>query len=170
MKTIKYLFAIILLVAINKVQASPADVNIAINNVLKGYLGIKNALAADNSKAANDEAKKFTSALKEVPASQMDAKQKAEWVKYAEKLRYDGEHIGESTEIAHQREHFGSLSSNMLAVLKAFHSNDLVVYRQYCPMEKKSWISESATIKNPYFGKKMLDCGVTKETLKASAK
>jgi hypothetical protein len=170
MKTIKYLFAIILLIAINKVQAAPADVNTAINNVLKNYLGIKNALAADNSKAANDEAKKFTLSLKEVPVSQMDAKQKAEWVKYAEKLRYDGDHIGESTEIAHQREHFGSLSSNMLAVLKAFHSNDLVVYRQYCPMEKKSWISESATIKNPYLGKKMLDCGVTKETLKASAK
>jgi len=170
MKTIKYLFAIILLITINKVQASPADVNTAINNVLKSYLGIKNALATDNSKAANDEAKKFTSSLKEVPVGQMDAKQKAEWAKYAEKLRYDGDHIGESTEIAHQREHFGSLSSNMLAVLKAFHSNDLVVYRQYCPMEKKSWISESTTIKNPYLGKKMLDCGVTKETLKASAK
>jgi hypothetical protein len=34
-------------------------------------------------------------------------------------------------------------------------------------MEKKSWISESAIIKNPYYGKKMIECGVTKETLKA---
>jgi hypothetical protein len=37
-------------------------------------------------------------------------------------------------------------------------------------MAKKSWISESSTIKNPYFGKKMLTCGVTKETLKTAAK
>ncbi len=170
MKTIKYLVAIILFVMINKAQAKPVDVNAAINQVLKSYLGIKNALATDNTKGANDEAKKFTAALKDVPVAQMDAKQKTEWAKYAEKLRYDGEHISESTAIDHQREHFGSLSANMYAVLKAFHSNDLVVYRQYCPMEKKSWISESATIKNPYFGKKMLDCGVTKETLKASAK
>jgi hypothetical protein len=167
MKAIKYIIAVILFVAINKVQASPADVNTAINNVLKSYLGIKNALAADNSKAANNEAKKFTTALKAVPVEQMNAKQKSEWTKYAEKLRYNGEHIGESTAIAHQREHFGDLSTDMYAVLKAFTANDIVVYKQYCPMAKQSWISESATIKNPYYGKKMIECGVTKETLKA---
>ena len=167
MKSIKYIIAIILFIAINKVQARPADVSTAVNNVLKSYLGIKNALAADNGKAANDEAKKFTEAVKAVPVAQMDAKQKTEWSKYAEKLRFDGEHIGESTAIAHQREHFGSLSTNMYAVLKAFPANDIVVYKQYCPMEKKSWISESTTIKNPYLGKQMLDCGSTKETLKA---
>ncbi len=170
MKTIKYIFAIILFIAVNKVSAAPADINTAINNVLKGYLGIKNALATDNSKAANDEAKKFTAALKEVPVDQMDAKQKAEWTKYVEKLRFDGEHISESTEIAHEREHFGSLSGNMYAILKAFPVNDVAVYKQYCPMEKKSWISESATIKNPYYGKKMLTCGVTKEAMKAASK
>lgn len=76
MKTIKYLAAIILFLAVNRSYASPADVNTAVNNVLKSYLGIKNALATDNSKIANDEAKKFTTALKEVPVSQMDAKQK----------------------------------------------------------------------------------------------
>jgi hypothetical protein len=149
MKNIKYLLAIILFVAINRANAAPVDVNSAINNVLKSYLDIKNALVTDNNKAAND------------------AKQKTEWAKYAEKLRFDGEHIGESTAIAHQREHFGSLSGNMYAVLKAFPANDVLLYKQYCPMEKKSWLSESAAIKNPYYGKKMLTCGVTKETLKA---
>lgn len=167
MKAIKYIFTVILFITITQVNAAPADINTAINNVLKGYLGIKNALAADNSKTANDEAKKFTAALKEVPVDQMDTKQKAEWTKYAEKLRFDGEHIGESTAIAHQREHFGSLSGNMYTVLKVFPANDVLLYKQYCPMEKKSWLSESAAIKNPYYGKKMLTCGVTKETLKA---
>jgi hypothetical protein len=168
MKSIKYILAIILFIATTQVNAAPADINAAINNVLKSYLGIKNALVTDNSTATNDEAKKFTAALKAVPVDQMDAKQKAEWAKYAEKLRFDGEHIGESTAIAHQREHFGSLSGNMYAVLKAFQANDVLLYKQYCPMEKKSWISESAAIKNPYYGKKMLSCGVTKETLKAA--
>ncbi|HTD40658.1 MAG TPA: DUF3347 domain-containing protein [Mucilaginibacter sp.] len=169
MKTIKYLAAIVLFVAVNAAKASPIDVHAAINNVVKSYLGIKNALATDNSKAANDEAKKFTAALKEVPVSQMDAKQKEAWTKYAEKLRYDGEHIGESTAIAHQREHFGDLSSNLYAVIKAFQTNEMVLYKQYCPMEKKSWLSESSAIKNPYLGHKMMDCGVTKETLKAAS-
>ena len=168
MKTLKYFAAIILFMAVTTVQAKPADVNSAINNVLKSYLGIKNALATDDSKTANAEAKKFTAALKDVHADQMDAKQKAVWEKYAEKLRYDGDHIGEVNMIAHQREHFSKLSANMYAVLKAFPANDLVIYKQYCPMEKKSWLSESMTIKNPYLGKKMLNCGVTRETMNAA--
>jgi len=170
MKSIKYLIAIALLIVVNHVKASPADVNTAVNNVLKSYISLKNALVADNSKAANDEAAKFTVALKDVQTSQMDAKQKAVWAKYGEKLRFDGEHIGHSTELAHQREHFGSLSSNMFTVLKAFHANDVEVYEQYCPMAKKSWLSETAAIKNPYYGKKMATCGVTKETFKVGAK
>ncbi|HEY9000312.1 MAG TPA: DUF3347 domain-containing protein [Mucilaginibacter sp.] len=168
MKTIKYLTAVILFITVTTVKAAPADLHSAINNVYKSYLGIKNALATDNSKAANDEAKKFTAALKDVPVASMDAKQKAAWTKYAEKLRYDGDHISESTAIDHQREHFGSLSSNMYEVVKAFQTNDMVLYKQYCPMEKKSWLSESSAIKNPYYGKKMLDCGSTKETMPAA--
>lgn len=170
MKTIKYLLAAIFFIAINQSQAAPADVNTAVNNVLKSYMGIKDALAADNGKVANDEAKKFTAALKEVPVDQMDDKQKSVWKKYAEKLRFDGQHISESDALAHQREHFGNLSSNMLEVIKAFHCNDVIVYRQYCPMEKKSWLSESAAIKNPYLGSKMPDCGLMKETFKPAAK
>lgn len=168
MKTIKYLAAIIFFLAASAVNAEATDVHAALNNVVKSYLGIKNALAADNSKQANDEAKKFTGALKEVPVTQMDAKQKEAWTKYAEKLRYDGEHIGESSAIAHQREHFGDLSTNMYNILMAFQTNDIVLYKQYCPMEKKSWLSESSTIKNPYLGHKMLNCGVTKETIHAT--
>jgi len=168
MKTIKYLAAIILFVAVNTVKAAPADLHSAINNVYKSYLSIKNALATDNSKAANDEAKKFTAALKDVPVASMDAKQKAAWTKYAEKLRFDGDHIGESTAIAHQREHFGSLSGNMYEVVKAFQTNDMVLYKQYCLMVKKSWLSESSAIKNPYYGKEMLGCGTTKETMQAA--
>jgi hypothetical protein len=168
MKTVKYLIALILLTTVNYIQAKPADLKSSVNAAVKSYLDIKNALAADNGKAANDAAKQFTTALKGIQSDQMDAKQKEAWQKYGEKLRYDGDHISESTEIAHQREHFGSLSANLYAMLKTFKDNGVTLYQQYCPMEKKSWLSELSTIKNPYLGKKMLDCGVTKETLKAA--
>jgi len=166
MKTIKIFLALVLFSAAPRIQAAPADLKASINTALKNYLEIKNALATDNSKAANEAAQKFTASLKEVSADQMDAKQKEAWKKYGEKLRFDGQHIGESTEIAHQREHFGSLSANMYAVLKVFKNNEVALYQQYCPMKKQSWLSKSATIKNPYFGKSMIECGVTKEALK----
>ena len=164
MKKLRFLLAAFLLVGVN---ATYAQVKTSVNDILKDYFGIKNALAADNSKAANAAAIRFTTDLKIVFVADMDAKQKSEWQKYSEKLRYDGDHIGESTAIDHQREHFGNLSANMYAILKVFKTNDATVYQQYCPMEKKSWLSESPDIKNPYLGKKMLDCGRTTETLKA---
>ena len=168
MKTVKYLIALVLLTVAGFAKAEPADLKSSVNAAVKSYLDIKNALAADNNKAANDAAKQFTTALKRIQPDQMDAKQKEAWQKYGEKLRYDGDHISESTEIAHQREHFGSLSANLYAVLKAFKDNDVSLYQQYCPMAKKTWLSDQSAIKNPYLGKKMLDCGVTKETLKAA--
>lgn len=168
MKTTKFLAVLLLVVAVTRVQVKAADLTSSINAVVKSYLEIKNALASDNSKAANDAAKKFTENIKNINAGQMDAKQKSVWQKYAEKLRFDGQHIGESTDIKHQREHFGSLSANMFTVLKALKANEMVLYEQYCPMAKKTWLNETATIKNPYLGKEMPTCGVVKETLKAT--
>jgi hypothetical protein len=33
----------------------------------------------------------------------------------------------------------------------------------YCPMLKKEWIQTSAKIENPYYGKRMLECGEIKK-------
>lgn len=140
----------------------------AVSHLVKAYLGIKDALATDNSKAANEQAKLFAAAVKEVGASPMDAAKKATWVKYAEKLRFNSEHIGESQSIDHQREHFGKLSDDFYAFIKASKENNVTLYRQYCPMKKQYWLSQSDKISNPYFGKSMDECGEVKETLKGS--
>jgi hypothetical protein len=168
MNKLKYFIIAFVFIGANTVKAQSNAVNINVNNVLQAYLGIKNALADDNSGLANQKAKEFTAALKTVNPDKLDAKQKTTWLAYGEKLRFDGEHISESTRIAHQREHFTSLSKNMFTVIKAFKANTAVVYEQYCPMQKAYWLSETATIKNPYLGKEMLDCGETKETLKGN--
>jgi 1,4-alpha-glucan branching enzyme len=167
MRSIKYLFVALLLSCVSIVKAQPTAAS-STNKVLTAYLGIKNALVADNSKLANAKAKEFTEALKEVAPAQLDDKQKTTWTSYSEKLRFDGEHISESDKIAHQREHFTSLSKNMIAVVKALKLNSSVVYEEYCPMKKASWLSETAAIRNPYYGKQMEDCGSVKETYKAN--
>lgn len=167
MKTIKYSVVAVLLLIVNVVKA---DTNTSMNKVLAAYLEIKNALASDDNKLANQKATEFTASLKEVNTAQLDAKQKATWLKYSEKLRFDGNHISESAVIAHQREHFASLSKNMYAIIKELKTNTSPVYIQYCPMKKESWLSESQEIKNPYYGKSMSECGKVTETLKGSGK
>jgi hypothetical protein len=138
-----------------------------INNITTAYLALKNALAAGNSSAAQGKAKDLLVALS-APETSLNPGQKKVFDTYAEKLKYDSRHIFEVGVIDHQREHFESLSKNMYEVLKGTKANTTPVYYQYCPMKKAYWLSESATIKNPYYSdKEMSTCGSTKVTLAA---
>jgi hypothetical protein len=58
----------------------------------------------------------------------------------------------------------------MFELVKGLKLNTNTLYEQYCPMKKATWLSESAAIKNPYYGSQMLTCGKTTETLAPVAK
>jgi hypothetical protein len=80
------------------------------------------------------------------------------------------EHIGANAgNIKHQREHFDMLSKDIYDLVKAF-GGGRVLYKDFCPMynDKKGaiWLSESKTIKNPYYGKSMSTCGSVQEEMK----
>lgn len=143
--------------------------NSAINPVLNAYFGVEKSLASDNSTSANKNAAELVAAVKHVKVSELNAAQKAAWNTYGEKLRYNSEHISESKSIDHQREHFAALSDDLYGLLKTF-TLESTVYRQYCPMKKQYWLNASASIQNPYYGKKMLDCGKVTETIQGTGK
>jgi len=58
----------------------------------------------------------------------------------------------------------------MFGMLKTVDLKHAGIYREYCPMaynEKgATWLSDDPEIKNPYFGKKMLECGEVTDSLK----
>lgn len=143
--------------------------NAAFDPILQAYLGIEKALVANDSKAANKQAADLATAVKQFNINKLEAAQKDAWTNYGEKLRYNAEHISESKSIEHQREHFSALSDAVFILLKNFKP-EFTVYRQYCPMKKQYWLSTSAAIQNPYYGKKMADCGKVTETIKGTAK
>jgi uncharacterized protein DUF3347 len=64
---------------------------------------------------------------------------------------------------------FGSVSSGMYGLVKTADLKNAGIYHEYCPMafnEKgASWLSDDADIKNPYFGKKMMECGEVTDSL-----
>ncbi|TAF43028.1 MAG: DUF3347 domain-containing protein [Sphingobacteriales bacterium] len=137
-----------------------------INNLLTAYYDVKNALVADDGTLANEKSLEFVKILSNVKIDKMTAKEQKTWQEYAEKIKSDVEHIAETKDAGHQRDHFNDLSNNLFAVAKAFKINTKEVHQQYCPMKKAYWLSESSDIKNPYYGKKMLTCGKVTETLK----
>lgn len=142
----------------------------AIKDIIEHYLHLKNALVSDNTKDAASAGNEIVDAIKKVDKSIFTAEQVKLFVEAGDDARENAEHIGDNAgKIDHQREHFDMLSSDIYDLVKAFGSEQ-VLYKDFCPMfnDKKGalWLSEIKTIKNPYYGKKMLTCGSVKEEIK----
>ncbi|WP_426327787.1 DUF3347 domain-containing protein [Pedobacter sp. R-06] len=128
-------------------------------NPLQAYYEVKDALIGSNASVAGTKATALINAIK--------ANEKTNASKVLrDKILFDAEHIAESKDIEHQRDHFTSLSTDFYALVKAVKLNDKPVYYAYCPMKKSYWLSEGEAIKNPYYGNKMLTCGKVAEVLK----
>jgi hypothetical protein len=171
MKAIKtFIILFTVFVTYSTVNAQDKPAASAVNNVLTAYLDVKNALTTDNKAAAKNKAHDLLTAINAVPMDKLTPEQHKLWMTYSEKLEFDSRHISESDAIDHQREHFTSLSKNLYEVIKGLKLNAATVYEQYCPMKKATWLSETNAIKNPYYGKQMLTCGKTTETLAPATK
>lgn len=68
-----------------------------------------------------------------------------------------------------QRLAFGTISSAIYGLITHAGLKNAGIFHQYCPMafnEKGAfWLSEENEIRNPYFGKKMLECGEVTDSL-----
>lgn len=144
-----------------------APVN-GVNDMVKDYLAVKNSLVADDAASAARSAKELHNALLSNPGKALRPEQQKILNNYLDKLKYDSRHISEVSMIGHQREHFASLSKNLYEALRSLKINTAPLYEQYCPMKKEYWLSDVQTIKNPYYGKKMPECGRVAATLAAA--
>lgn len=137
----------------------------ALNPVLGGYLNVKDALVKSDPKAAATASGVLLNALTNIDMSAIPAKDHMAFMKLQDKLEYDARHISESTDINHQREHFTSLSTNMITLAKQAKLSRQAIFEDYCPMKKSYWLSGDTAIQNPYYGKTMPDCGKIAATL-----
>ncbi|MFV8371044.1 DUF3347 domain-containing protein [Flavobacterium sp. LB2P74] len=140
-----------------------------INEIVKDYLQIKNALAKDDSKGAATDGKELYATLNSINASSIDPKLKAEYLNIADDAKEHAKHIGDNVgKIDHQREHFVMLSKDVNDLIKTF-GTDQKLYQDFCPMANEGkgaiWISEIRDIKNPYYGSEMLTCGSMRKAL-----
>ncbi len=142
--------------------------NTGINKVLNAYIQLKDALVKSDGTSSFGASKALLTAIQEVNMSELNADTHTQWMKVVNDLKEDAEHISETKEITHQRDHFMSLSKNLFTVLKVSKS-ETPIYYQFCPMANKgkgaNWLSLENKIKNPYYGNQMLTCGKVVETI-----
>ncbi len=141
----------------------PAD------DILAGYLKIKNALTNDNDKEAASTATELANALKAIDKSAFNADQSKVFADIEADAIEHAEHIASNAgNLVHQREHFETLSEEVYELVKATGAGQKLYYTN-CPMYNNNkganWLSETKEVKNPYLGQEMLTCGTVKEEL-----
>ncbi len=77
--------------------------------------------------------------------------------------------IQSAKSIGEVREYFKPFSQELIALVRGLDVFDETIYVQFCPMADDNkgayWLSLQEEIRNPYFGDKMLICGLVKEEI-----
>jgi Cu(I)/Ag(I) efflux system membrane fusion protein len=145
------------------------DFTMQLNTVFDQYILLKDAFVQSDVKKANKAAQEVQQALSKVDMNLLTGEAHLQWMDILGNLNKQIKLIGSSGEIEDQRIAFSELSNKLYKTVKTFGLMGKTAYYQYCPMafEGKGafWLSEIKDIRNPYFGKKMIDCGETKETI-----
>lgn len=140
-----------------------------LKSVFNNYFLVKDALVKSDANTTSTKAKDLLTALDAVQMNKLSNEEHTVWMKVMKGLAFDAGHIAETKDVAHQRDHFMSLSKNMYELIKV-SNQETPVYYQHCPMANKgkgaNWLSKENAIKNPYYGSQMLTCGSTVETIK----
>lgn len=144
--------------------------NASVDEAVNAYLHLKNALTADNGNDAATAGKQLHEAVLKLDNASFAADQKKVYDEVKDDIKEHAEHISTNAQkIAHQREHFDMLSKDMIDLVKVVKPSR-TLYKDHCPMYNDNkgadWLSEVKDIKNPYYGKKMLECGEMKEEIK----
>ena len=136
--------------------------------IYENYFALKDALVQTDGATASTRAKNLSTAINEVKMDKLSMDVHMAWMKVLENLKEDTNHISETKEVSHQRDHFMSLSKNLYEVMK-LTKQETPTYYQFCPMANDgkgaNWLSKEETIKNPYYGSQMLSCGKVVEKI-----
>ncbi len=142
-----------------------------LTGVYEAYLPLKNAFVKSDSDAVAEAAVKANNALKDVNMELLKGElHMTTWMKQLNSMNSNLEKIKNNKDIEVLQKGFVAFNLALYQAIKDIGMDKVTAYYQYCPMafEEKGayWLSESETIQNSYFGKKMLTCLDTRETLK----
>lgn len=152
-----------------KVTATETVKKFSIAPIVANYLTLKNALVADNDKVAASEGKKLLATLNRIDLKSIPADKNSEYMEIAGSAKDHAKHIRDNAgNIEHQREHLVTLSEDVKDLVAMFGTSQKL-YLSHCPMfnygKGAMWLSETKTIKNPYYGAQMLSCGEVQKTI-----
>lgn len=147
--------------------------NVSVKAVMTAYFQLKDAFVASDTLGVNKAGTQLKILLDSMNLSEV---QKADSLGFESIAGRPGDAAAEITgmlgenDIEKKRESFEMISNVFYDLVRVIKPAGQTIYYQFCPMafnEKGAyWLSNTDSIRNPYFGSKMLTCGETKETFK----
>jgi Cu(I)/Ag(I) efflux system membrane fusion protein len=145
------------------------DFIMQLNTVFDQYIVLKNAFVESDVKKARQAVQQLQQALSKVDMKLLSGDAHNKWMEFSDNLNKEVSTIASSGTLDVQRIAFSGLSEQLYKAIKTFGLMGKTVYYQFCKMANNNngayWLSETKEIRNPYYGKKMIDCGETKETM-----
>jgi Cu(I)/Ag(I) efflux system membrane fusion protein len=148
---------------------TPKEFKKQLNTLANEYLSLKDAFVQTNDMAATKSVLVFLKTLEKVDMTLVKGDAHIYWMKQLKVFEIHGKKISELKDIEAQRKQFQYVSDALINSLQAFGTEGKALYKQHCPMafdnKGGDWISDKKGIRNPYFGDKMMKCGIVKGEL-----
>jgi Cu(I)/Ag(I) efflux system membrane fusion protein len=148
------------------------------NKLLTAYTGVKDALVASDTAKASAAAMQLKVAADSLKVNEIQGDStgvlKETAMSYASTISSSSHALALEANIAEKRKEFEMIAEALWNLTRTVKYSSQKLYWQYCPMafnnRGANWVSTEAEIRNPYFGKEMLECGSTQDSLDFSAK
>lgn len=138
--------------------------------LLDHYVQLKEYLVQADSIAAAQSGKELTRKVQSFQESLKNTDAKGWIAANMKEFRSAAQRIEVSKDIESQRLAFETLSNILIEWVTHIEMGAQVMYVQHCPMafddQGADWISYEEGIKNPYFGDRMLKCGITESIIR----
>lgn len=150
--------------AVDFTDDTPLAFKEQLDELVGAYLSVKDALVQSDSTAAAAAGAALQSALTGMDASALPEEARAFWSEKSNGIAAHLENFVAAQGIEAQRRQFGFFSNLLIEALQALGHEQGTYYVQHCPMafddDGADWISAEEEIRNPYFGDRMLKCGL----------
>jgi hypothetical protein len=138
--------------------------------VFTAYLQLKESFVAADAASVQSASQGVQFALESVDMTLLEGAAHHDWMTHLEGINTTLKAMQTSpANLEDQRKAFSSLTQSLYQAIKAYGLAGTTAYYEFCPMAFNNaggfWLSDSKTIRNPYFGDKMLTCGEVRETL-----
>ena len=147
-----------------------SNISAQLNQLFSAYIVLKDRLVASDAKASNAEVRNLVKQLESINLSLLPEETQGYWSLKSTAIKNAAKVLTANSNIDESRKAFVIISENIIKIFKAYGIGKEKAFIQFCPMANQNlgafWLSKEFSIKNPFYGEMMLNCGETRDSIK----